>query len=154
MGLATKNPAAGLAAGICSHLIADCLPHLDLPPGVELVDGQYDKPKWDKKLIIFALTDSLLAFFITLFIWYKFFDLSLTSPFAWGALGGYLPDLIDNPPWWRDLVRTVPGLKQFHSLHQATHNLWRFRYPMPNYWLLGIITQIIFVAPSLWFIVR
>jgi hypothetical protein len=150
VGTVTQNPVAAFAVGIVSHLICDTIPHIDHP----------DAPKigkdivFTKKVIIFALADSLLAFFLTLYMWTTYFNFpDLTQPYIWGALGGYLPDFIDNVPLWRFRIRTLPGFKQFHKLHESVHDLWRDTYfPMPEYWLLGSVTQVIAVGASVWYI--
>ena len=154
VGTITKNPALALGAGIVSHFLCDMIPHLDAPFRLEYENGQYDRPIWNKKLLFWAIVDSLTAFFLTLFLWNKYFDLAFFSPFAWGALGGYLPDLLDNFPIWYKQIRTLPGFKQFHQIHLAVHNVWRFKYLMPDYWILGAATQIIFVLPCLWLITK
>ncbi len=139
----TNNPIAGaavaLGVGMISHLLCDLLPHLDLPPNAKFIG---DDVVWDKNLYRFAIVDSLSAFFIILSIWIIKFDFNFVSPFAWGALGGYLPDFIDNFPMWNEKIRKYYPFKQFHKLHLAIHNVWRPRYPMPKYWILGTVTQI------------
>ncbi len=149
VGIATKNPALGFAAGIAAHFVCDAVPHLDSPLNPKLVNGRYDQIVWTAGYYIFAITDSVIAFLITLFLWHKFDNFSIVSPLAWGAFGAYLPDLIDNFPLWRNRVRSLTIFKQFHYFHLALHNLWRFRYPMNRYWLLGILTQVIFVSFAL-----
>jgi len=154
VGTVTQNPAVALAAGIASHLICDAIPHLDTPFRMEFKDGYVDQPIWNKKLYIWAITDSLVAFLLTLFLWQRYFDFYFFAPFAWGTLGGYLPDLLDNFPLWSIQIRQFPGLKQFHALHLDIHNLWQFKFPMPDNWPLGTATQIAFVLPCLWYIIR
>jgi hypothetical protein len=150
----TQNPIAALFAGIVSHIVCDTLPHLDAPFRFEYENGQYDQPVWNKKLLTWAIIDSLAAMLIILFLWNRNFGLEFFSPFAWGALGGYLPDLVDNFPLWGKQIRQFPGFRQFHKLHLAVHNLWRFRYPMPDHWILGSLTQIAFVIPALYYITK
>jgi len=152
VGTLTKNPAAALAVGIVSHLICDTIPHLDGP--IKPVNQINDHITWTRDMYIFAVADSLVAMLLTLFIWIKFFDFSFSSNYAWGAFGGYLPDLVDNFPLWSKQVQQLPGFKQFHRFHTAIHDSWQFRFPMIRYWPLGIATQIIVVAPCLWFIVK
>ena len=154
VGVLTKNPAAGFLAGVASHLICDAIPHLDGPLYPQYENGDKDKMIWTRGIFIFALADSLFAFLITLFLWNKYFDLSIVSSFVWGALGGYLPDFIDVVPFWRDTVRKIPILKQFHEFHLALHVSWQTKFPMIHYWPLGIATQLIIALPCLWFIVK
>jgi hypothetical protein len=148
----TKNPAAALAVGVAAHLICDCLPHLDTPPNVKFRDD--GEVIWDKSLYIFAIIDSLVGFFAVLSIWWFRDHWSIFSVFAWGAFGGYLPDFLDNFPFWRDQIHSLPLFKQFHQFHKIIHNNWLKFYPMPRYWMLGILTQIIVIVPSLWFLLK
>jgi hypothetical protein len=147
----TNNPAAGLAVGIASHLLCDSIPHLDYPPNTKFINGEI---VWDKTLYIFAIADSLIAFFLILAIWYFKFDLQFLSIFAWGALGGYLPDLIDNFPGWRFQIRKLSFFQKFHEFHLWIHHNWDRKFTMPKYWLLGTVSQIIFIIPCLWFILK
>lgn len=154
VGTVTKNPAAALAAGIASHLICDFLPHTDSFIHVQTVEGRPDQIKWTKQIYVSAIADSLLAFLITLFVWHKNFQLYFFAPYAWGALGGYLPDLIDNFPLWSKQIQQLPFFKQFHELHAAIHRPWQTRWPMPKFQILGWLTQIIAVSISLWFLLH
>ena len=89
IGIATKNPTLGFAAGFASHFICDCIPHLDAPFKIDYTDENYDVPVWTKKLLIFALSDSVFAFLLTLFLWNKYFQidfLSLCLGSAWRLL--------------------------------------------------------------------
>ncbi len=156
VGSLTHNPLAGLAAGVVSHLICDALPHLDGPIRPDLVSPEeFEKNIWKNKgFLYFAILDSLIAFFSTLGIWYLKFKLSLISMFAWGAFGGYLVDLVDNFPLWRNQIHKVPFFKQFHEFHKWIHNNWRQYFPEQKYWLLGIITQLVLVLPCLYYLIK
>jgi hypothetical protein len=147
----THNPAMGLATGIVSHFICDSLPHLDFPPTAKFIN---DEIVWDRKMYTFAITDSLLAFIFCLSAWIIVDNFSFTSMIAWGGLGGYLPDLVDNFPLWRNQIHSLPGFRQFHAFHMWIHNNWRHRYPMPEYWQLGVATQIATVLPCLYYLVK
>jgi len=151
VGVLTQNPAAALAAGIVSHLVCDLVPHADYPPNTKFIN---DEIVWDKSLYIFAITDSGIAFLLTLMIWIFKFDFNFAAPFAWGALGGYLPDLLDNFPFWRFQIRQIYFFRKFHALHKLIHDQWRFRYPMPQYWILGTVTQLVTAIPCLWYILK
>jgi hypothetical protein len=148
VGTATQNPLAALAAGFVSHLICDLIPHLDHPPAPKIGDDLV----FTRAVYIFAIADSVIAFLFTLLVWNLKFDFPALTPYAMGALGGYLPDFLDNVPLWRFKVRTLWGFRQFHTLHLAVHHTWMNRFPMPEYWLLGTVSQIVFVVPCLWFL--
>lgn len=150
-GTVTQNPAIALAVGIVSHFLCDSLPHLDTPPNSKY-DG--DDIIWDKTLYRFAITDSLIAMILTLIIWYTKFDFEFFSVYAWGALGGYLPDLLDNFPLWKNKIRTIPFFHKFHLFHMWIHDNWRGRYPMPKHWVLGTLTQLIVGIPCLYYLLK
>ena len=154
VGTVTENPVVALAAGAATHLICDGIPHLDGPLNPKYEHNHPDRVVWTRGLLTFALIDSIVAFLLTLFIWFKYFDLQFFAPYAWAALGGYLPDFIDLVPLWRERIQELPGFKQFHKFHVAIHDSWRFRFPMRTYWPLGIATQFITALPCLWYIVK
>lgn len=144
----TQNPVIALAAGFVSHLVCDLIPHIDHPEAPK-VNGDLI---FTRRVYNFAISDSVAAFIFTLIMWIQLFDFPSLAPYTLGALGGYLPDFIDNVPLWRFRVRQMPGFKQFHELHQDVHLVWQRRYPMPKYWVLGTVTQLAVVIPSLWYL--
>lgn len=150
-GLITQNPVIALSAGIVSHLICDLIPHADHPKAPR---DQNNELVWTKSVWIFAYSDSIIAFLLTLAIWYFKFDLNLASVYAWGAFGGYLPDFIDNVPFWKQKLRSHFPIKQFHRLHEWIHDVWMIPFPQLEYSMLGIVTQLITVLPALWFILK
>jgi hypothetical protein len=152
VGVATGSTLAALAAGVVTHLVADSIPHFDSPPGGELdKEGQL---KWTPGVYAYAFTDSIVAWLIVLFFWYSFYSFPIITPFIAGAFGGYLPDLIDNVPFWKNIFRPWPGFKQFHAFHEAIHENWEKRFPMPPYIWLGILTQVVAVTLSLWYLLK
>jgi hypothetical protein len=151
VGLATHNPALALAAGIASHLVCDAIPHMDHPPGIP---KKGDDLIWTSTLWIFAFADSGIAWIVTLLLaYYRFYPHSTEVYFLLGAIGGYLPDFIDNVPFWNGL-RNLPGFKQFHSFHDAIHQFWNKRFPMPQYAVLGILSQVLVVGLSLFYLLH
>ncbi len=143
VGVATQNPVAGLAAGIVSHLVCDTIPHLDHPPAPFDKNGDI---VWTPAVWAFAFIDSGTAAILTLYFWVKFFDFPNVTPFVAGVVGGYLPDFIDNVPFWKGFIRSLPGFKQFHAFHDAIHALWRTRFPMPQWAWFGVLTQVAAVS--------
>jgi hypothetical protein len=124
---------------------------LDHPEAPRLPNGDI---VWTKAVWIFALTDSTLGGLITLGIWGGHFNFDLLSPFIWGAAGGYLPDFVDNVPFWKNQIRQTKLFAKFHAFHMWIHYLWLHRYPMPKYYVLGTITQLALVLPSLWYLLK
>jgi hypothetical protein len=149
VGVATKNPAAAVAAGVVSHFILDAIPHADHPDGSRDKNGEV---VWNKKMYIFAFTDSIIGGLIILSLWILYFGFpDFTSPFIWGAVGGYLPDFIDNVPFWKHKVRRVKIFARLHQFHEWIHTQWEAKWPMPKNALLGISTQIVAIFFS-WYL--
>lgn len=141
VGVATGNPVAALVAGTVSHFAMDLVPHLDHPPHA---------PRDSRGNIIFtkaiytqAVLDVLIAAAITAVLWYRWFDFPALSPFVLGAFGGFLPDLIDNVPFWNKPFRRSTIGKPFHDFHEAIHHVWTPHFPMTRFWVLGTVTQVI-----------
>ncbi|HYC80122.1 MAG TPA: hypothetical protein VEC17_03795 [Candidatus Binatia bacterium] len=151
VGSVSQNPLLALIAGVVSHFLCDSLPHWDHPDAPKLPNGDI---VWIKKVWIFAFSDSIIGGLIALSIWGIQFNFDLLSPFIWGAAGGYLPDFIDNVPFWKERIRKLVVFQKFHDFHVWIHDNWRFKYPMPEYWILGTITQIILVVPALWYLLN
>ncbi len=155
VGYATGSPVLALGAGIVTHFICDAIPHVDHPPapykGTDLI--------WTPSIWAFALIDSTLAALIILFFWLRF-PPPHEPYFVFGAIGGYLPDFIDNVPFWKNYIHKLPGFKQFHAFHEATHSFWRKKFPMPReavwpkWCLLGIVTQLIAISLSLVYLLK
>jgi hypothetical protein len=149
VGLVTQNPVTMVAAGVVSHFLCDLTPHLDHPPALKDKKGDII---WNRAVWIFAFTDSILSLIIVLIVWNKFGEFPASSPFVLGAIGGYLPDFIDNVPFWNKYTRPLPGFKQFHSFHEQIHKVWTTRYPMEQYAWLGITTQVVAVLVAILFL--
>lgn len=150
VGTVTHNPLAALAAGVVSHLICDAIPHLDSPLDLEIVNKE---ATWSPGFLAFAIFDSLVAFFVTLALWHARDHFSFRSMLAWGAFGGYLPDLVDNLPLWSRRLHKLPGFRQFHDFHFLIHG-WQKYLPMKRHWPLGIATQLVIVLPCLYLLVK
>ena len=145
VGVATGSPVVALAAGFASHLVCDLIPHLDHPPAPKDAN---DNLIWTPNVYVFAIFDSVIAWLLMAFLWYRYFGYPAFSPFIVGAIGAYLPDFIDNVPFWNKFTRPLPVFKQFHDFHEKIHRVWTKRYPMPRSWVLGVTTQIIAIGVS------
>lgn len=144
VGVATGNPVAALVAGVASHFAMDLIPHLDHPPYAEK-DKKGDVI-FSQAIYIQAFFDVIIAATIVCILWYLWFDFPSLHPFVLGAFGGFLPDLIDNVPFWNKPFRKSAFGKQFHNFHENIHLVWTRTFPMDRYWLLGIVTQVVAVA--------
>lgn len=152
VGVITGNPYAAVAAGFVSHFVCDAIPHLDVSP---------DAPRKDDEDIIFTpalwgqvWVDGLVGIAVALYFWGRLDSFSLVSPFIWGAFGGFLPDLIDNVPFWNQGFRATWFGKTFHRIHESTHELWQKLFPMRRFWWLGVITQLVTVALAVYSLVN
>jgi hypothetical protein len=160
VGAATSNPTTGLiasiVAGIASHFVMDTIPHIDHPPAPRVNNNLV----WTPSVWVWGVTDSLLALLVTFGFWTSFFGFPTLTPFLLGAIGGALPDVIDNIPFWNTWLRRQPGFRQFHGLHDATHHVWhRFFKPTedltwPSWWVIGTVTQVVAVGLSLWYLLK
>lgn len=133
------HPALALVGGFISHFVLDSIPHWD--PGTKLSpvnqpDGKHKEPStldWTFGAVELVAGVVLVGVIIR----YLYHPSSIFHPLYWGALGGVLPDLIDNVPFWKSWLRKRPGFKQLHEFHHAQHTdlLMSKRY-------IGVLTQL------------
>jgi len=134
VGTFTQNPALAFLYGLISHHILDIFPHLD--PGSYIKDKYWKYPK----ILAIIAADLLVGTLIFWWLW-KTTDYSWTV--FWGALGSVISDIIDNGPQ-REVTRKWPGLKQFHAMHHYLHCTIE-----PQYWYVGILTQLGFIIAGI-----
>jgi len=125
-GEAIGNPLFAFLLGIILHFILDAIPHFD-----NLLKGG----KWNYKQVVFTTLDVLATAWILFF--YLKPDFNVSSPLFWGALGGVLPDLLDNIPFLT--IRNTKFGKPFHRFHNLIHS------KTPS-WQIGSLTQIVVVV--------
>lgn len=148
----TPNPIVITVVAAASHFVMDAIPHLDVPPAAPRTqEGNivYTPAIWTQ-VFLDVLISGILVFALWLY-GYGFPDL---SPFILGAFGGFLPDLIDNVPFWNKPLRKLPGFKQFHAFHEQIHHFWEKSYPMHKYYVLGILTQLVAIGGSYWYLLQ
>lgn len=127
------NPFLAFLAGIIIHFILDTIPHFDTT----------DKGEFTTRQIALVLIDFLIGLFIIFGILHIKIDPS--SPFIWGAVGGNLPDVLDNIPFWKDRFRGTGIGARVHSLHELIHGKAFDAKPV-----LGMLTQYIIIALFVW----
>jgi len=134
-----QNPILAFLVGIISHFILDAVPHTD-----NFMDG---KCRWNCKQTIFTSVDIFLTIGLLVFLHPA---LTIHNSFWWGALGGLLPDLIDNVPILRGYLLKYKIVQKYHAFHEATHLLRE-----PNI-ILGMLSQVmmIVVFVALYFVVK
>jgi hypothetical protein len=76
-----------------------------------------------------------------------FFYVSLhtTLAFVAGALGGILPDLLDEVPLWQERFRRTALGSVWHRWHTRLHCA-----DMANSWRAGIVIDVLVVAGGVW----
>lgn len=99
------NPYFAFAAGIILHFILDAIPHYDTT----------DDGKYTFRQIALIFSEGIIGIIIFLFC-YKNFSVHKIS-FLAGALGGIVPDIIDNVPFWQKIFQNNKFGKKFHSFH-------------------------------------
>ncbi|MDO8444171.1 MAG: hypothetical protein Q7S80_01540 [bacterium] len=125
------NPAGAFLAGIILHFILDAIPHYDTVDKI---------PHFSRRQVFFTTTEIIIGILILLFVIKLPLNRSiLNSNFAWGALGGLAPDLLDNVPFWEDRFVATKFGRKFHHFHHAIHK------KQPGI-VVGMATQIITIA--------
>lgn len=125
------NPTTAFLTGIILHFILDAIPHYDTVDKI---------PQFSRRQIAFTSTEIIVGILILIFVIKLPLDRSiLNNNFAWGALGGMIPDLLDNVPFWQNKFMATKFGKKFHHFHHAIHQ------KQPGI-VVGMATQIITIA--------
>lgn len=152
--------ASGLAfgLGIVSHLFLDSLPHWERLAGPKLAPLEGDNfstetpvGQWPRTYLVAAIVDVLIAGLLLVYLMWRvphghFYQ----NPVFWGALGGILPDLLDNVPFWNRAIGSWPVVKQLRYLHNYFHISNESQHHVPKY--VGLITQLVIFLFSAWVI--
>ncbi len=141
VGLVTGNPVAGFLFGWISHHIADATPHSDAGS----VGANVESVMADQKVLRMVFVDIFLAAAIFILFALKTDRNTLV---LWGALGGAFPDLVDNCPFWSPVLRNYFPFNLFHIVHETVH----FTILNKKYFYLGMLTQVLFIAASLYYL--
>lgn len=130
LGEALGNPVLAFFVGCILHLLLDTIPHFDTTD-----DGEFTPRQWAVVLVDLAIGLILLIFVMRI-------EVSLRSPFIWGIIGGNVPDLLDNVPFWRNHFRNTRPGKRFHRFHE-----WLQYKGASIFW--GILTQVFIILISI-----
>ena len=126
-----------LGCGILSHHLLDLIPHTD---AATFWPGPRQRLPWSVSLLVafeILLGLSLTGFFC--------FSLHTTLAFVAGALGGILPDLLDEVPLWQERFRGTALGSVWHRWHTRLHCA-----DMANSWLTGVVIDALVVAGGVW----
>lgn len=145
LGGLMNNPVVAFGLGLASHFVLDAIPHFEqgtyragLAPNLKPEEVQI-------KTIDYVLAG--LDFIIGIFILYFFLKNNFFTHqnIIFGAAGAFLPDLIDNVPFWNKVLRPLPFFKQLHRFHNGIHFNLKVKY-----WYWGVLTQVLVIGGSLW----
>lgn len=150
-------PVIAFAVGWASHYVLDSVPHWErLYRPHDQAGFETDTPAsdWPRHIFFQAVVDVVIAGLILFVIatntseaaWWQ------TDQIFWGGVGGLVPDLLGNVPFWNRTLRKIPGFKQEHTFHSNVHISPVLQNRVPR--LTGLLTQVVAVAASLWILVR
>lgn len=127
------DPFLAFLVGIIIHFILDAIPHFD-------TIGEGGTSLAEMTLIIL---DFLMG--LALIIWVLKPDITISSPFIWGAVGGMTPDLFDNVPFWKEWFRKNRIGSKIHNIHEKYHSRTFDDHPV-----LGLLTQYVLIGIFGW----
>lgn len=153
VGEVPGQAAIAFAVGWASHYVLDSLPHWEVlykPFSVGNFSTQQPTSKWPKGIIFQATLDVLVAFFL-LYLYLQHADPYtpiLRSALFWGGIGGILPDILDNVPFWNSYLHRFSFFKKLVTFHENIHVDHDKTKHLPK--LTGLITQVIVIGAGLW----
>lgn len=128
-----------LAAGVASHHVLDWIPHTDA--GTFYPDHCDKIPK---RVLLVIVLEGLLGLALTAFFFWTHYP---TLPFLAGAIGGMIPDILDNIPLWKKQFRETRLGQKWHEFHEKWHC-----GEMAQIWLLGIVVDLLVVSGGIWYL--
>lgn len=144
IGVATGNPVAGFLLGMASHYVLDAVPHTD--SGTWHFYEPFSTHKVDARDLTLGILDIAAAFFGFLAL-SSVAPLVAAAPIA-GAIGGALPDAFVLLGLFWPASTKWKGLKWYFDLVEKYH-----RTAKPNEFVLGIVTQVVTIAATVWYLV-
>lgn len=136
IGTAVANLPLAIILSLVSHYALDFLPHCD--------QGTLELP--EKKKYGWAVVDFGIGLIILIYLT-SLDRLGLT---AWIAAGAAIfPDLTDNLPIVSDYLPKYWPFNRLYPFHERLQDFWREQHLS-----LGILTQVIIIGLSLWFLLK
>jgi len=129
-----------LALGIFSHHVLDLVPHTDAATF-------WPDPRRVPWFAVVVVTLEVLSGILltgTLFV-----AQHTTWAFAAGAVGGMLPDLLDEMPLWQSQFRRSSFGGTWHRWHARLHCA-----DMAGCWRMGLVIDALVVGGGLWFLLH
>ena len=127
-----------LGFGILSHHVLDFVPHTDAATF-------WPDPRRVPSFVVAAVTTEILlgiSLTGTLFL-----AQHTTWAFAAGAVGGILPDLLDEMPLWQERFRRTAVGRLWHHWHVRLHCA-----DMAQSWRMGLAVDALVVGGGLWYL--
>jgi hypothetical protein len=125
-----------LGLGVFSHHLLDLVPHTDA--ATFWPDPRKPIPRFLAALVVF---ETLIGLTLTVAL---FFSLHTKLVFLMGALGGMLPDLLDEVPLWQERFRRTSFGALWHHWHLRLHCA-----SMENTWVTGVVIDLFVVGAGL-----
>jgi hypothetical protein len=125
-----------LACGVVSHHLLDFLPHTD---AATFWPGGHQPLPWGVSLLValeILIGLSLIGFF--------YFSHHTTIAFIAGAVGGILPDVLDEVPLWQHSFRRTSLGGLWHRWHTRLHCA-----DMAGNWVHGLVIDAVVVTAGL-----
>jgi hypothetical protein len=128
---------AALGLGVLSHHLLDFIPHTDAatfwPDASKPIPRLIGAVVAIEVLVGLVLTGAL------------FISQHMTLTFLCGAVGGIVPDVLDEVPWWQQRFRRTTLGGVWHRWHLRWHCA-----SMEKTWLTGIIIDAFVIGAGLW----
>ncbi|HUP26260.1 MAG TPA: hypothetical protein VM124_01275 [Candidatus Limnocylindrales bacterium] len=141
----------GFGVGVLSHYILDAVPHWERLFGPHynntLSKNHHD---WPRHILVQGAMDLLVGVVLL-----RYFAFQANRPLAqaifWGGIGGALPDIIDNAPFWSHMTKNLPFLKITMRVHRRVHIPVTKQLKLPKY--TGLLTQLVICCSAAWFLI-
>jgi membrane-bound metal-dependent hydrolase YbcI (DUF457 family) len=125
-----------LGLGILSHHLLDLIPHTD---AATFWPSSRPIPRFITAIVAGEI---LVGLCLTLLL---FFSLHSQLAFIGGAIGGMVPDILDEVPWWNEGFRKTALGAGWHRWHLRFHCA-----SMENTWMAGIVIDVAVIGAGLW----
>lgn len=119
------DPVLAFFVGIIIHFLLDLVPHYDTT----------DDGKFTFRQISLLVIDGIIGLVI---VYQVLLGNNFNASYIAGAIGGLVPDILDNSPFWKKAFRRTIFGKKLHLLHKLVHGKQPIIY-------LGLSIQIIII---------
>lgn len=142
IGNITNNPLVAVILGIISHHLLDYIPHYD--PGSFYYGKKSPNNLTPQQLYMAVIDVSMGIGYLAMIV----VVINHNTNLLWGALGGVLPDLVDNTPVAKDIFRKFWFGNKYHNFHEKFHTTMPWQKA-----LAGLGGQLLIMLICLWYFV-